>query len=521
VAIDLDSGTGLFDRLGRIGYLLNLINNRFGGSSADDFPTEVNDIIEEFDADTSNVIRGVVGGLADEFELFQSAPDSFRAVLQRVAQDMLVEMAHADNPLTAKTVPAALDELIRQMTDASETVDRSEPTIASLVDGPNTGAITGATQADPVVITAVAHGLADEDVVTITGIAGMTELNGRQFVINQTAANTFELVSEDGSGHTAYSSGGVWRANTGNPTMITSLLSGKGKTLENCLAEDLVLKITSTSTAGSETGTMSGEYLETSDKMRHDWPSGSGASKTITVRDPGSAGFLTNGDFDDFTANAPDNWTIDTGVAGTDVTDETSTVYRGGACLEFDGDGATLSAISQDLSALSLVSRTPYPVCVQVKCDVVPAAGVMVIDLYDGSAIISDDEGTANSLTVTLSAAHTTFEPYTAVFRLPEPVPATVKIRVRLSTAITGGSSAFVDDLIFGPAMTSMYTGGPYVSLIRGAVDPAKDDQWVTTVTNARAGAFQELFDKFYNNPDKLLPSATGAGETIADSLIG
>jgi hypothetical protein len=73
------------------------------------------------------------------------------------------------------------------------------------------GSITGATQADPVVITATAHLFADGDEIEIQGVGGMTELNGRRFIVANQAVNSFELEGEDGTGHTAYTSGGTAR----------------------------------------------------------------------------------------------------------------------------------------------------------------------------------------------------------------------------------------------------------------------------------------------------------------------
>ncbi len=74
--------------------------------------------------------------------------------------------------------------------------------------------VSGATVADPVVITATAHGYADGDEVTISGVVGMTELNSNTYLVANKTANTFEItdidgVDIDGSAFTAYSSGGV------------------------------------------------------------------------------------------------------------------------------------------------------------------------------------------------------------------------------------------------------------------------------------------------------------------------
>lgn len=85
---------------------------------------------------------------------------------------------------------------------------------AGLTVDPTGKTITGATQANPVVITATAHGFSDGDEVRITDVVGMTELNTRFFRVANSTANTFELQdlydnNVDGTGFTAYSSGGT------------------------------------------------------------------------------------------------------------------------------------------------------------------------------------------------------------------------------------------------------------------------------------------------------------------------
>lgn len=76
-------------------------------------------------------------------------------------------------------------------------------------------AISGATQANPVVITANGHGYSNGDEVFISGIAGMTEPNGKRFIVANVTTNTFELTDQitgsnvDGTGFAAYSSGGT------------------------------------------------------------------------------------------------------------------------------------------------------------------------------------------------------------------------------------------------------------------------------------------------------------------------
>ena len=69
--------------------------------------------------------------------------------------------------------------------------------------------ITGASKAATCVITATAHGFSNADVVGISGIVGMDELNGRNFTVANKADNTFELTGVNSSAYDAYSSGGV------------------------------------------------------------------------------------------------------------------------------------------------------------------------------------------------------------------------------------------------------------------------------------------------------------------------
>ena len=53
--------------------------------------------------------------------------------------------------------------------------------------------ITGATQANPCVITATGHGLKTGIQVTIASVGGMTQLNGNTYTITVVNANSFSL----------------------------------------------------------------------------------------------------------------------------------------------------------------------------------------------------------------------------------------------------------------------------------------------------------------------------------------
>lgn len=74
--------------------------------------------------------------------------------------------------------------------------------------------ITAATNANPCVLTIAGHGYSNGDDVYVTGVGGMTELNGRRFRVAGATANTFQLnyvdaTAVNSSAFTAFTSGGT------------------------------------------------------------------------------------------------------------------------------------------------------------------------------------------------------------------------------------------------------------------------------------------------------------------------
>lgn len=69
--------------------------------------------------------------------------------------------------------------------------------------------ITGATTANPCVITATAHGYENGEDVLIESVGGMPSLNNKVYRVANKAANTFELQGVDATGYGTYTSGGT------------------------------------------------------------------------------------------------------------------------------------------------------------------------------------------------------------------------------------------------------------------------------------------------------------------------
>ena len=74
--------------------------------------------------------------------------------------------------------------------------------------------ITAATKASPVVLTSNSHGFSNGDEIFVSSVAGMTELNGRNYIVASVSTNTFSLkdlfgVAINSTNFTTYTSGGT------------------------------------------------------------------------------------------------------------------------------------------------------------------------------------------------------------------------------------------------------------------------------------------------------------------------
>jgi hypothetical protein len=94
------------------------------------------------------------------------------------------------------------DQVMRVFRNGLQVIDATDKTI------------TGVTQADPGVITSNSHGFSNGDEIYIDSVAGMTELNGRNYRVANATTNTFTLTNLfgdaiDTTDFTAYTSGGT------------------------------------------------------------------------------------------------------------------------------------------------------------------------------------------------------------------------------------------------------------------------------------------------------------------------
>lgn len=121
------------------------------------------------------------------------------------------------------------------------------------------------------------------------------------------------------------------------------------------------------------------------------------------------------------------------------------------------------------------------------------------------SAVATTTDGSSNDL----------------AFRTPKVLPDLVYLRVRISTAVSSGTSVFIDSVALD-TMTELYSGGPFVAIFGGSIDFKVGDLWTVTTTNDRAGSIQEAYNRNFNMArlGLLLPSKTNGAETVPDTVI-
>jgi hypothetical protein len=276
------------------------------------------------------------------------------------------------------------------------------------------------------------------------------------------------------------------------------------------------------------------------DPLSYLWPAGSGAAAGLTAvagndnaMAGGTANWLYNGSCELYTAdaNVPDGFTRDVGASGTQIV-KSGTAYDGSFALSFVGDGSTLTSVYQQFGGNGVTGPTgtltdlpasTFAVNLWAKTSGTPAAGVLEVALTDGTGtILLDEAGNPSKFTVALTTLGTTFKAVNGFLRTPAVLPATVRLRLRLSTALSAGTTLFLDRLAFAQP-TAPYPQGPRLCWFSGSAATYLGDSWTATVTNdggVTGRGFQRWGDALFDMKGLGLLFPTSASPTISDSAL-
>ena len=332
----------------------------------------------------------------------------------------------------------------------------------------------------------------------------------------------------------------------GNPVFVLGYLRGDGRQQDYLFAETLTYKVTSDSQSGG--ATLNQEPVQitgqnaASSPLAYNYPLGSGVNQSINLIDASqnmSGGtLLQNGDFETFTnSNIPDNWVKVTGTIGTQIL-QGNVAYTGNSSLEFVGDGATATTVTQTFNttpsttlgaggtAAKLLPQINYPINLWLRQTSVPAAGVIEVSFVNGSnVIIQDSQGNncATNTNLNTSSANTWIN-MQGMFRLPAALPSSVALRLKLTTALSSGTDLYIDRIAVGgvtgsSGATQLYSGGPSIAGFSGNTKVLVQDSWTQALTS-NAGLLGQYCDRALGlkGQNVLIPSAVSP--TISDSVV-
>jgi hypothetical protein len=547
--------TNLFTQLGHAFKSGNDIDTSAGTTVPASRDAFMNSLAALDATDESDVTSGMNSALSS---LQSSAASAINGLVVTPAQTLLKVYVENDHPLLSPTLANNTQELIDQMKAAVESVKANQPSTSTTYGaGGSSGGPEGDNVGDSILVfsTKRGDGLVNEHILPESITAAVT-------AVATGGAATWSLTGQSSVSETSP----LWPGGSGISTSITSVTSASGSLVttggfetEDSTATNLpygwvvavgVLSTTIKMTAvegqsvvvnGTPTGGFyTLRYTDASGRVYSTVPITFNAaastvqsalnslpglssvtvtstgtspnySHTVTmtgVTNPAQLSYVSN-----LTGGTP-TITITTPTPGS------ANVARGARALEIVGNSSELTTLQVPVS---LSATTQYAANLWCLVDVVPAAGVLVMDLVDGvgGTVLTDDQGVANTLSITLSGETTAFAPHPVVFRTPSAMPPTVYLRLRLSTALSTGTSLFIDEVAM-VAMTELYTGGLYVAAFSGHDDNEVGDEATVTVTNAMAGLIHTWCNRAWSLRTNrlLLPSLTTGAETQSDALI-
>lgn len=235
---------------------------------------------------------------------------------------------------------------------------------------------------------------------------------------------------------------------------------------------------------------------------------GSGTGPTIVTLN--SNALILNGEFELFTSDVPNSWTIVAGAAAVNIDDETvlANVQRGSKALKFIGSGAVSIKISQEIDA-TLIPKARYCFAIWVKGDATVAAGALTIQ-FEGTDYTA---GVTEKITMD-AAALAAAGAYTLKFfyiNMPAEIPDDFAITIAVTGTLTTAAIVRFDGLAFGLVS---YFNGINAVIIAGHKKFIKGDKYTFAVTNNDFGVFQKFFRDAY-----LVQLPSHAAPSIADTL--
>jgi hypothetical protein len=459
--------TTLFTRLGRLFDFAKTVRAHQG-----QLQSEYEDTASDYSATTSAI--ELLSTMVSRIERRIDEAGNIVEDLQETASAILTEMMDDDTTLGNFTRTLAIQELIRQMRDSSQTVDRPASGYVTL---PASNKATAAA------------GNSGDGIMLLSDMAPLGEL---------TTSEVLDFPSIRSETIKAY-----------------------------CSSDSSSTRVQE----GAETFVVEGQRAVS--RLSEDWPVGSGTRGLISAVNPKvNAGrkpglnVCTNSDFEDFTSDAPDRWTIQTGTAGTHISAGGSG-YTGSESLLFTGDGATAPHITQTLRNATesdgvINPDKAYTICCAVKYATAAPSATLLISVRDSGGTILHDSivGRAMQLSISSASLTTSWQLFSAVVFSPVQIDKGAYVDIRFTGNQANTSQVYVDDLTIAQ-MYRIQPGGLAYQIIPGSTPFKLRDEFTASILNNCTTGDGELaleFDRFFDMASMglVLPSSTSP--TLADA---
>ncbi len=368
-------------------------------------------------------------GLYDDSVQIQTATAA--TIVERIRQttvETIIQMTNDDVTLPSLSLPAALRELIRQMEDAGESLEPNTTITNVVPNAQNVG--------DGVALVSYRFGAgAPNDRFQYNRVETMRlQCTGDAQVSGSTGRETFALEGENAI------------ASTANPG----------------------------------------------------FPGGSGIGETIRASDPLNEGRgpgrnrVSNGAFERWTGDTPDDWTLAPGITpGTDVVRETTLQRRDSSALRINGDGLSIGEFLTS-AAFALRPDTHYTIGFFTRRSPGLSAGSWELEVRDGGLNVAAAASTSAG-----SVSDSAYGIVSAEFRTPNEVANNYAAGIKVTAALDASEYVLIDGLFV--MQTPQYGGpnGPFLLVTPGS----SGSNWIrgdlVNVGSVRAtvGKFQTYLD--------------------------
>ena len=512
-------------------------------SSGGTTDTEYQEFVDAFDSDALDIKQSLDTAITSLRNMQGGVSNAAISMLVKPAQNLLIEYVQADRPTPNANFSDSLDEFLYQM--EYETVDslaRSVIGSSQTPDGGNTG------DGEFLISTKYPNGTATyyQLAETIRCLITKTDSvfgTGTVKLLGQRSRPRLDYRWPAGSGISASKAskiaassgnlipnGGLETADTDATTQPDDWIGTvtTGTVLSDIEIQTVIISGTPTSGTYTLRYTDAGSNIFETLPIAYDASQGVVQSALRTLTPLAEVTVVTTGTSPNYThtitftgTTNPTQLTstdaFDTGsIAHATTTAGNANVVRGARSLVHTGDAASLMTYH---IPITLPDLRQYACGIWVKTSGV-SAGVLRIALVDGvgGTVVDDDEGTANSASLTLSTASSwTF--LSTSFRTPTNAPASMYVQLKCTTAVTNTGLVYMDEFQMFE-LKPLYTGGPSAMLFTGPTPWDVNDTIDLAYTNDRAGSMNDWMDRIFNIRDRSVSIPTAAIPTILESVI-